>query len=150
MYSHIGSVELWRGVAAKATIYLEICVNMVAVVNVVAGRGAEPGSLNQARLFPRLCGGLNSRPDDARTAPRRRSSESPEAAKGLSQDWATDPRPLRACRSRTSSACSSAYIAAAWRRYTTDGGGRFFAPDPGSSPSTGRSSRRFARARTKP
>ena len=47
------------------------------------------------------------------------------------------------------SACSSAYIRAASRRCRAGGGDRSFAPDPGSSPSTGRSSRRCARPRTK-
>src|ERR1700722_18021392 len=48
------------------------------------------------------------------------------------------------------SVCSSVYIGAASRPYTTGGGGRSVDPDPESSPSTGRSSRRCARVRTRP
>jgi hypothetical protein len=46
------------------------------------------------------------------------------------------------------SGCLWAYIRAACRRCRAGGGGRSFAPDPGSSPSTERSSRPFARPRT--
>jgi len=84
------------------------------------------------------------------TAARFRTRSLAEAARRLSRDLAANAKRWRLRLRQPPSACSSAYIGAAFRQYTAGGGDQSFAPDPGSSPSTAQSNQRCARARTRP